>query len=192
MSDRGQRAPSPPPPPVGRGSHDVLRTFFVVAWSVMVWTALWGDLSVANLVWGVVLGILTVLLVPIRHMAHRVAIRPIRMVRFVAVFAWALVSASAEVAWEIITPTSRINEGIVAVRLRTSSPGMMTLIANMVSLTPGTLTLEVDQASAMLYVHALHMGGVEEVRAAVHHFEDVALAAFGEGPTSPGPGQEET
>lgn len=186
MSERGLRTASPPS---GSGSHDLLRAGFVVAWSVVVWTALWGDLSVANLVWGAVLGTLTLALVPIRHMAHQVPIRPVQTVRFLGVFLWALISAAAEVAWEVVTPTNRINEGIVAVPLRTTSPGMMTLIANMVSLTPGTLTLEVRPDPPTVYVHALHMRGADQVRAAVQHFEDVALAAFGEG-TPPTPTEE--
>lgn len=191
MSDSGRPSPSPRVP-AGRGSHDVLRGAFVVVWSVVVWTALWGDLSVANLVWGAVLGGVTVLFVPIRHMAHRVAIRPWQAIRFVGVFLGALARASGEVAWEVVTPTSTISEGIVAVPLRTDSPGMMTLIANMVSLTPGTLTLEARQDPPTLYVHALHMHGVDEVRAGVHHFEDVALAAFGEPPQASSPAEEES
>lgn len=178
-------------PPLGPGSHDLLRGLFVAAWSMLVWVALWGDLSIANLVWGAVLGGVTLVLVPVRHMAHRVPIRPLGIVRFVAVFFTALVRASAEVAWEVISPTNRINEGIVAVDLRTSSPGLMTLIGNMVSLTPGTLTLEVRKDPPTLYIHVLHLRGVEEVRASVRHFEDVALAAFGEAPrTRPGTREE--
>lgn len=180
MTDTGTR-PRRPRPPVGPGSHDALRVLFVVGWSVLVWVALWGDLSIANVIWGAVLGGVTVALVPVRHMAHRVPIRPWGIVRFVAVFLTALVKASGEVAWEVVSPTNRINEGIVAVDLRTTSPGLMTLIGNMVSLTPGTLTLEVRTDPPTLYIHVLHLRGVEDVRAGVHHFEDVALAAFGEG-----------
>ena len=179
MSDSGARTRRPRP--VGPGSHDALRGLVVVVWSVLVWVALWGDLSIANLVWGAVLGVVTVALVPIRHMAHRVPIRPRRIVHFAAVFLVALVKASAVVAWEVVSPTNRIKEGIVAVDLRTTSPGLMTLIGNMVSLTPGTLTLEVRTEPPTLYIHVLHLRELEDVRAGVRHFEDVALAAFGEG-----------
>lgn len=179
MSDTGARSRRPRPP-VGPGSHDALRVTFVVVWSVLVWVALWGDLSIANVVWGAVLGGLTVALVPVRHMAHRVPIRPWQIVRFIGVFLGALVKASAVVAWEVVSPTNRINEAIVAVDLRTTSPGLMTLIGNMVSLTPGTLTLEVRRDPPTLYIHVLHLRGIEEVRDGVRHFEDVALAAFGE------------
>lgn len=179
MSQTGTRSRRPGRP-VGPGSHDALRALFVVAWSVFVWVALWGDLSIANVVWGGLLGGVTLALAPVRHMAHRVPIRPWRIVRFVAVFLWALVRASAVVAWEVVSPTNRINEGIVAVDLRTTSPGLMTLIGNMVSLTPGTLTLEVRTEPATLYIHVLHLHEIEDVRGGVRHFEDVALAAFGE------------
>lgn len=189
MSDTGIRSRLPRPP-VGPGSHDALRVIFVVVWSVFVWVALWGDLSIANVVWGAVLGSLTVVLVPVRHMAHRVPIRPWQTARFVAVFVGALVKASGVVAWEVVSPTNRINEGIVAVQLRTTSPGLMTLIANMVSLTPGTLTLEVRRDPPTLYIHVLHLRGIEEVRDGVRHFEDVALAAFGEIPREPAPDEE--
>lgn len=175
---------------MGPGSHDALRILFVVVWSVFVWVALWGDLSIANLVWGAVLGGLTVALVPVRHMAHRVPIRPWRTVRFAGVFVTALIKASAVVAWEVVSPTNRINAGIVAVELRTSSPGLMTLIGNMVSLTPGTLTLEVRPDPPTLYIHVLHLRGIEEVREGVRHFEDVALAAFGEVPRERDPREE--
>ena len=162
------------------GSRDTLRVAAVVAWSVVVWTALWGSLTVANVLWGAVLGGVSLLLLPVQHKRHRVPVRVGPMLRFGLLFGWSLVKASAAVAWEVVTPGSRINEGIVAVPLRTTSPGLITLIANAVSLTPGTLTLEVGHDPPTLYVHVLQLRAIEDVRADVHHLEDVALAAFGD------------
>lgn len=178
MSQAGRT--TPPGPPIGAGSRDALRVAFVLVTSAIVWVALWGDLSVANVVWGVVLGAVTLRLVPVRHKEHRVPVRPWYIVRFAALFLWSLTKASAEVAWEVLTPGSHIREGIVAVELRTTSPGLMTLIGNVVSLTPGTLTLEVRQDPPTLYIHVLHLHDVDAVKADVHRFEAIALAAFGE------------
>lgn len=169
-----------PRPVVRPGSRDRLRVLGVVLWSVAVWVALWGTLSVANVVWGAVLGAVTVLVLPVVHRDHRVPIRPLAALRFVGLFVWSLVSSSAVVAWEVVTPGSRINEGIVAVPLRTTSPGLITVIGNSVSLTPGTLTLEVRHDPPTLYVHVLHLRSLEDARASVHHLEDVVLAAFGD------------
>lgn len=165
------------------GSRDHLRAAAVVAWSSLVWVALWGELTPANVLWGAVIGAATLGLVPVRHRPHRVPVRVLLMARFGLEFLWALVRASAVVAWEVVTPGSTIREGIVAVPLRTTSPGLMTLLANSVSLTPGTLTLEVRRDPPTLYVHVLHLHSVEDVREDIHRLEELAMAAFGHPPS---------
>lgn len=174
-------------PASSSGSRDALRVAFVILWSVGVWVALWGDLSAANLLWGAVLGVVTLRLLPVAHRAHRVPVRIVPMARFGGTFLWALVKASAVVAWEVVTPTNDINEGIVAIPLRTTSPGLMTLIGNAVSLTPGTLTLEVRRDPPTLYVHVLHLRDIEDVRADILRLEQVALAAFADEIAGPAP-----
>lgn len=155
-----------------------LRAVLVLAWSTLVWTALWAEMTVTNVLWGVVVGAFTLLVVPLPPREAHVRVRPLPLVRFAAFFAWQLVRASAIVAWEVVTPRNRIHEGIVAAPLRTSSAGVITLIANAVSLTPGTLTLEVQQHPPVLYVHILHLRTIDEVRQDIRHLEDLALAAF--------------
>lgn len=156
------------------------RTLAAVAWGVVVWTALWGDVSVANALGGLAVGLVTVLLVPVApdRDSHPVAIRPVAAVRFLLFFVRALVVASAVVAWEVVTPRNRINQGIVKLPLRTTSPGLATLVANAISLTPGTLTIEVRREPLTLYVHVLHLREVEAVRADLRRLEARALAAF--------------
>lgn len=159
-----------------------LGALVVLAWSTVVWTALWAELTMTNVLWGVVVGALTLLVVPLPGHERQVRVRPVALLRFVAYFLWQLVRASAIVAWEVVTPRNRIHEGIVAAPLRTSSAGVITLIANAVSLTPGTLTLEVEQDPPVLYVHILHLRTIDEVREDIRRLEDRALAAF---PTLP-------
>lgn len=155
-----------------------LRIAVVLLWSVGVWAALWSQLTYANVLWGLVVGAVTVLLAPPAVRRHTVVPRPLRVLHLAASFAWALVRASAVVAWEVVTPGSRINQGIVAAPLRTRSPGVITLIANMISLTPGTLTLEVREQPPTLYVHVLHLRTIEQVRADIRRLEDLALSAL--------------
>lgn len=151
----------------------------VLAWSVVVWVALWGELSLTNVLWGLVLGALALRAVPLTGTPHPVPLRTWHLLRFGAYFLWSLVKASAVVAWEVVTPGSGIHQGIVAIPLRTSSPGLVTLIGNAISLTPGTLTLESSVRPPTVYVHVLHLQTVEATRADIHHLEDLVLAAFG-------------
>lgn len=151
-----------------------------LAWLLVVWVALWGDVTVANVVSGLVTASLLLVVFPPATARRSGRVRPLPTLRFVAYFAWKLVEASAVVAWEVVTPRSRITEGIVAVPIRGVSDTVATVVANAVSLTPGTLTLEVDRDPAVLYVHVLHLRDLDAVRREVRHIEALAIAAFGD------------
>ena len=56
---------------------------------------------------------------------------------------------------------------------------MLTLIANVLALTPGTLPLEATTSPAVIYVHVLHLTDVETVRRDVQHLTALAVRAFG-------------
>jgi multicomponent Na+:H+ antiporter subunit E len=160
------------------GQRRFLRVALVLAWSMVVWSALWARPTFVNFFWGAVVGAFTLLVVPPSRREHRLRINVGALLRFAVYFFWKLLQASAIVAWEVVTPRNRIHEGIVAAPLRTESLGIITLIANTVSLTPGTLTLEARQHPPILYVHILHLRTIDEVREDIRRLEDLALAAF--------------
>ena len=151
-----------------------------VAWLTIVWIALWEDVSVANVLSGVAASSALLLLFR-RHVPPGAGgrIRPVAAARFLVYFVWKLVEASAIVAWEVVTPRNRITEGIVAIPVRGVSDTVTTLVANAISLTPGTLTLDVSRDPTVLYVHVLHLDDIEAVRRDVLQLEALAIAAFG-------------
>lgn len=155
--------------------------FRLVPWLAVVWVALWGDFSVGTLLGGVAVALLVVTAFrdDLDHVALRV--RPVAALRFAGYFAVKLVEANVVVATEIVTPPLRIQEGIAAVRLQGASPALTALVANAVTLTPGTLTLEVDRQpnACVLYVHVLHLHTLDEVRRDVRTVEYLAVRAFG-------------
>ena len=149
-------------------------------WLVVVWVALWGDLSVANVLGGVGVAALALAVSRPVPTEDRGRFRPLAAARFLAWFLWKLVEASAIVAWEVVTPRNRINEGIVAVPLVGASEAVTTIVANAITLTPGTLTLEIRHLEeTVLYVHVLHLRDIEEVRREVRHLEQLVTRAFG-------------
>lgn len=150
-------------------------------WLTFVWVALWGDLTLANVVGGALVA--TVLLVVFPDVGPRpgATFRPIAALRFFVYFSYKLVEANAVVAWEVLTPNNEgVHEGIVAVPVTGASDAVITLVANAISLTPGTLTLEVQHDPPMLFVHVLHLRSIAKTRAEVHRLEGLALAAFGD------------
>lgn len=151
----------------------------LVAWLVFVWIGLWEKLSAGNLLSGLAVALLILLSFrPRRLSTDSLTLRPWRAVQFGAYFVVRLVEASAIVAWEVVTPRNRIREGIVAVPLARSSKPIALMVAQAVSLTPGTLTIEIDEDPPVLYVHVLHLTSVEAARREVLRLEQYAARAF--------------
>lgn len=147
-------------------------------WLVVVWMALWGDLSVANLLGGIIAAFLATRIIPARPASGLLTVRPLALLRLGLYFVWKMVEASAIVAWEVVTPRNRIQEGIVAVPVRGITDSLTTLVANAVSLTPGTLTIDVIGDPPVLYVHVLHLKDIEAVRRDVLYLEMLAMRAL--------------
>jgi multisubunit Na+/H+ antiporter MnhE subunit len=68
-----------------------------------------------------------------------------------------LLKANLFLAWDILTPTMMINPGFTRIRLEISSDFGLLLLSNLVSMTPGTLSLDIDRERKFLDVHLLYM-----------------------------------
>ncbi len=150
-----------------------------VAIMTVVWLALWSDLSVANVVSGVLVGALITACVDTWR-SGQVIVRPVRAAVFGAFFLRQLALSTLAVARTVVAPRDRVRTGIVAVPLAGCSDAVATLIADAISLTPGTLTLEVRRDPLTLYVHALDTRDVEELRNEIRTLEVLAVRAFGD------------
>lgn len=145
---------------------------------LIVWLALWGEITWANLASGllVVAGIgLLVRPVPRAHRIHLIA-----LVRLLAVFVGRLVTSSVIVVRTVLAPTpQRLRSGVVAVPLSQPSPLVATIVADAISLTPGTLTLDADTTGAhpTLFIHVLGLGDPSAIRDDVRALEALAVAA---------------
>ncbi|MPZ71788.1 MAG: hypothetical protein GEU74_00925 [Nitriliruptorales bacterium] len=151
-----------------------------VLWLTVVWIALWGDLSAANIVGGFLVAMTVTALFPTAGpRRERLSFRPLAAAKFLGYFTAKLIEANAVVAWEVLTPNNdRVREGVVAVEVTGAGDAMVTLLANAISLTPGTLTLEVRRDPTVLFVHVLHLRSIEATRADVRRLEMLALNAF--------------
>lgn len=117
-----------------------------VAWLVVVWVALWGGLSWANVGSGVLVAVVVLALFPTGP-GTGVRISPWPALRYVVWFAGQLVVATAQVVVAAVAPAGRVRPAVVAVPLRSRSALVTTIVANSVTLTPGTLTVDVESAA---------------------------------------------
>ena len=82
-------------------------------------------------------------------------VNPLRAVHFLAVFALDIVVANWGVARRVIGPAERLSPALVRIPLDLRDPFLATLLGSIVSLTPGTVSIDVDQKHWVLLVHAL-------------------------------------
>lgn len=142
-----------------------------------LWLVLWRDLSVANVASGVLVA--TVVSTVPRRPGVRHRVRPFALIRFLGYFTVKLLEANVVLAREVVTPRNSINTGIIAVPLPQCSDFVAGIVANAVSLTPGTLTLEATgEPVPVLYVHVLHLRDIPDARREVLDMAARAVAAF--------------
>lgn len=144
----------------------------------IAWVALWGDVSPANVLWGVVIGCALTWFAPIG--AARSSFRVVGFVQLTAYMMKNLVTSSVEVLRTVIRPTpERVSDAIVKVQLRTQSRIVAVVVANSITLTPGTMTLSLDPHTFELRVHVLGHVNEDDFVNSIYELEDVVARAFG-------------
>lgn len=131
----------------------------------LIWTAVQGAFTLGNFAVGFVLGYLVLLVMqPLLGEAGYDA-RLGHQVILIGVFVVELVLSSLRVAYEAATPGYKMRAGIIAVPLDVQSDMGITLFANLISLTPGTLSLEIGEDRDLLFVHAMYIDESPEAEA---------------------------
>ena len=154
------------------------RTFSPLRWLalVAVWVLLWRDVSAGTLLGGAVVASLIEMF---RRVDQRRVVNPTGLFRFFANYGLLVIGSNLRVAWEVVTPNNdQIEEAIVAVPLQTRSLATALLVANAISYTPGSLSIELSADRWVLYVHVLHFSSVEEVQQSVSKLEVLAMRAI--------------
>jgi multicomponent Na+:H+ antiporter subunit E len=102
-------------------------------------------------------------------------------VLYIPVFVWECLKANLDVAYRIIHPGLPIRPGIVKVMTSLKSEMGLTFLANSITLTPGTLTVDIDKNTGVLYVHWLCVRsteGEDATRRIVKRFEGIVKKIF--------------
>lgn len=152
-----------------------------VAWLTVVWVFLWGDLSVGNVLAGLVLALAVTSGLRMAPIEFHGRIRPVGLVRLFVRFAADLVRASFEVSLIALRPRYVPRGAVIGVQLRSHSDLYLTMTAELATLVPGSLVVEAHRLTGMLYLHVLDVqqsGGIEAARQSVLDQEERVLRAF--------------
>lgn len=129
----------------------------------LVWGAVTVSFSPGNLVFGFVLGFLCLWLVRDRFNPRNFN-RPGRALRLAGLFLLELCLSASRVARDTLRPCMKFRPAIIAMPLEVTSEAQIMLLANMISLTPGTLSVDVSTDRSTLYIHAMDVGDPDELR----------------------------
>ncbi len=135
------------------------------AWNILlalIWIAVSGDLSASNLLVGFALGYLIIGL-SLRRIPEVVAyLRRIpNLFGFSFYFLGALIRANLKVAWDVVTPTDYMRPAVIGFPMKAKTDVEIALLGNLISLTPGSLTLDISSDRAMIYVHLMYFSDME-------------------------------
>lgn len=93
--------------------------------------------------------------------------KPPKIIAFLGYYLWELVASNVIIAADILTPTHRMKPGVVAIPLDARTDFEITLLANLITMTPGTLSLDVSADRRTLFVHAMYIHDVEKLRRSI-------------------------
>lgn len=157
--------------------------FFIV--SFIMWFLLSWDISVSNIFVGLLVCFILTWIMggmftkePEKYAQFT---RYIWFLYYLPVFFWEMLKANLDVAYRVIHPDMPINPGIVKVRTKLKSEAGLTILANSITLTPGTITVDCDPENGYLYVHCINVKSQdidEATKIIVEKFEKILVHIF--------------
>lgn len=138
----------------------------------LMWVVLTGNIGGVNLLFGfligyLVLGVMQRQVPVLRGYTKRLP----KLFFFTIFFIKELIQANLTVAFDIITPVWYMKPGVIAFPLDAKTEVEVTMVANFISLTPGTLSLDVSDDRRVLYIHAMFLDDEEELRKSIKNLE---------------------
>ena len=151
-----------------------------VAALVALWLLAWGSIAPAKIAAGVVLAVVLLLLFPSsRAPTPDLRFRPLATVRLVGYVLVQLVTSNLLVAREVLSRRSNVRTGVIAHPMGNAPDAAVALLANLIALTPGTMTVEATRSPACVYVHFLLLDDVEDARHAIGTLDRLVSDALG-------------
>lgn len=128
----------------------------------VIWAALTGSFTLANFAFGLLLGWVALYLVREQLETRRGRYRGGRIFLLAVLFIKELILSGWRVARLVTSPRMDLRPGIFAYPLKLSSDFEITLLANLITLTPGTLSVDVSDDRKTLFVHAIDCSDVDK------------------------------
>ncbi len=100
---------------------------------------------------------------------------------YLPVFLWECFKANIDVAYRVLHPALPIRPGIVKVKTKLRADTALTFLANSITLTPGTMSVDIDKDKGFLYIHWINVKETDvdkATEAIVRRFEKILEKIF--------------
>ena len=156
---------------------------FILA--LLVWTILCWPPDSQNFILGLIVSFITALITGDLFVERPQVLKSLKryvwFIVYIPVFLWECLKANIDVAYRVSHPDVPIHPGIVKVKTKLKSKTGLTFLANSITLTPGTLTVDIDETGGYLYVHWIEVRDKDTERATkmiVERFEKILAEIF--------------
>lgn len=145
----------------------------------IVWMFLAGNFAIGGFVFGFLVGFL-ILVLSQAFIGSGQYVRAVTgSVRLLGVFLYELVVANLQLAKDVLSPTPPLKPGFVRYDVRDLTPGQTVLLGHMISLTPGTLTVDFDAERQAVYIHTVYAQDPAKLERGFRLFADLIIGAAG-------------
>ena len=157
------------------------RRLVSAAWLLGIWVAVSGSYTPGSIIGGLVaVAAVTLLFRRPDNPGPEHRVRPVMLLRYVGHFLRELVLANIEVAKAVVNPNRVLHtRGILKIPLPDSSRLVGAVLANAVSLTPGTSIIEVTENPPSFHVHVLQLESIAETRSSIAELHWRLVRALG-------------
>ncbi len=136
---------------------NITALFLVNLLFAILWMLLWGSFDLYTLAAGFVLGYLMLALVsPATPQGKAYTAKVLKLLSFTGYFFKILIQSNLQVAREVITPGFSMSPRFIRFPVAGLTDFQLTSFANTISLTPGTLSVDVSPDGSSLYVHCMY------------------------------------
>ncbi|NDJ76348.1 MAG: Na+/H+ antiporter subunit E [Chloroflexi bacterium] len=144
-----------------------MTTFLLNMLLALAWIALTGTFTPVNFAVGFVVGFVLLWLTQRLIVPSNYFRKVPQVIGFGLFFLWELVKANLRMMAIVLSPRPDIRPAVVAIPLDARSNIEITLLANLITLTPGTLYLDVSQDRCVMYVHTMHVADLDAFRESI-------------------------
>ena len=127
-----------------------------------IWVALTGSMYYSNFLFGFMIGFFILWIMNRNDSDRRYFYKVPRVISFIFYFLYEMIKANVQVAYDVMTPKYFMRPGVVKYPLNAKTEMEINLLSTMISLTPGTLILDISEDKKTMYIHVMYLQDPEK------------------------------